>query len=695
MEVRESPFLKEYRVQSLKILARKHPDIAKSKMKPIVDKMIMDRFMNPDAEIDNTYTHEHKDTKLLSVLDWCIDRKPIIAGNGTFFKQHKGSKNPNAKMVRGFLSNRARIKGEMFAVEDENSRPYKMKDLFQGNEKRLANSYYGGQGSKTSAFYNKWTAPSTTLSAQSIISTCETTFEAFLADTFTFVDINECLFWIENVLKDEDSKVDDWVKRVTVEQCYNRLAPVVIGITEDERVFLYEYLESLTKDEITRLYWKNNLIAFTDAHENVKELHHKIFKNIHTYEYMQSDDDMDIVPKKYKERVRSAKKPRKEWENIVDHEKFYDPNNVPDSIKKELNELKDIYMKYVYQRYIYMDHIYKLKNFNRNVVTVIDTDSNILSLDTWMEYCLKKLKRGTYLRDNWDNVFIAINTMCYIITAVVTNVLDYYGLCSNVDDEHRPMLSMKNEFFFANLVLAKVKKRYLSKVILREGHKLKKPKFNVTGFDFKKATTSDDATNFFMHMVKDLILGPDEVNLREIMMELQRFRKEVKDSLLAGERKYLPTGSAKEVEAYDEPKSEQSLRAVFAWNALYPDRALELPTKLSILKTTIYKLSDVQELERSDPELFQRIEEQIFNDRTGFFVRTTKSGKVNCEGLSVIGIPLYEKIPDWIIPHIDFKTTVNSVLSPFKSVTETFNLPSIEEGPTGRKTTGFSGIIRI
>ena len=32
---------------------------------------------------------------------------------------------------------------------------------------------------------------------------------------------------------------------------------------------------------------------------------------------------------------------------------------------------------------------------------------------------------------------------------------------------------MKNEPFFANLVLAKVKKRYLSKVLLREGNLLK------------------------------------------------------------------------------------------------------------------------------------------------------------------------------------------------------------------------------
>ena len=47
---------------------------------------------------------------------------------------------------------------------------------------------------------------------------------------------------------------------------------------------------------------------------------------------------------------------------------------------------------------------------------------------------------------------------------------------------------MKNEFFFSNLVLAKVKKRYLSKVLLREGNRLKKPKYDIKGFDFKKSS---------------------------------------------------------------------------------------------------------------------------------------------------------------------------------------------------------------
>ena len=65
------------------------------------------------------------------------------------------------------------------------------------------------------------------------------------------------------------------------------------------------------------------------------------------------------------------------------------------------------------------------------------------------------------------------------------------------------------------------------------------------------------------------------------------------------------------------------------------------------------------------------------------------------EGLSVIAIPKTESIPEWLIPYIDYTTVVNAVLAPFKSVTETFGLPSIEEGPTERRSVGFTNIVRL
>ena len=133
-----------------------------------------------------------------------------------------------------------------------------------------------------SAFYNIYTAPSTTLSAQSVISTAETTFEAFLVSNFTFVDINECYFWINTVL-DEGIKLEDWVVRKGVEDTFERLSCRVIGATDEDKLSLHEYLESLSNDDVTRLYWKNNLIEFTDNHPNIKKLWDDVFSHVNIF----------------------------------------------------------------------------------------------------------------------------------------------------------------------------------------------------------------------------------------------------------------------------------------------------------------------------------------------------------------------------------------------------------------------------
>ena len=207
--ISKSHFLKSYRNQVKDALLIMHPDWDADELNKNIDEIIMRDLKNPPAKLQNNYTHEERDTHLVSVFDWAIEEKPIIAANGTFFKQHKDAINPNALMVDEFLTQRAKIKKEMFAIEDESSRAYKMKDLSQGNEKKLANSYYGGSGMAASAFYNIYTAPSTTKSAQSVISTAETTFEAFLVSNFTFVDINECFFWMKTVIEENNKLIDN------------------------------------------------------------------------------------------------------------------------------------------------------------------------------------------------------------------------------------------------------------------------------------------------------------------------------------------------------------------------------------------------------------------------------------------------------------------------------------------------------
>ena len=359
----------------------------------------------------------------------------------------------------------------------------------------------------------------TTSSAQIVISTTENTFEAFIVDNYRFIDINELFDWLFAVLDDSDLVIDNWICDVSDEKLFNRLYSKIINKSENDENILKQIISNMCDQDKKFVYYKNNLLEFISDHMNVLNLYRSIFLNVNNYEYF-TEDDWEKNIKRYgftKEQFGSKKK----WDSFVNKEYFMDPNDVPDSIKDDVEELSNILMKYIYVPYMPFDRIYRLKNFKRRCVTVIDTDSNILALDTFVNYTLNHILTSNYGREKMNNVFIAVNTITYIITKVVTDILLLYGKYANIPEEYRPSLNMKNEFFFSKLVIGKTKKRYLSKVLLREGNLMKKPKTDIKGFDFVKASCSEESEAFYTELIDKYIMGEqiDVVGLRNALQE--------------------------------------------------------------------------------------------------------------------------------------------------------------------------------
>lgn len=265
--------------------------------------------------------------------------------------------------------------------------------------------------------------------------------------------------------------------------------------------------------------------------------------------------------------------------------------------------------------------------------------------------------------------------------------------------------------------------------------------------DFKKATTSEYAEEFYMGLLKKHIINSDEIELREIIHELRDFKQYVHESIERGERKFLPNISAKEFAAYKNPYSQQSVKAAMAWNILYPENLIEFPSKVSVLKLNIFDEEDLEPLKDIDEEKYMTIKEKIFNDETGLFVQKTwdpgitvlgnskdkewykkipekyrtKYKKLGIKewnkfaeehegeyegqwlykknGLQVLGIPSNATIPEWCQPFIDYSTIVNNIIAPFIPVLEIFQSKTIEEGKTrkgvNRKTKSFSNVVKF
>lgn len=238
------------------------------------------------------------------------------------------------------------------------------------------------------------------------------------------------------------------------------------------------------------------------------------------------------------------------------------------------------------------------------------------------------------------------------------------------------------------LVISEVKKRYMSLFKLREGTLLNPPKTDIKGFDFKKASTSDVCEKIFTGLAEDYLLKSENIDVRGLREELRQLEKDIMQDIQMGNLTYLPIANAKELSAYAEPGTEQSVRGVITWNSIYPDNQIELPSKVKMLKLTTFKEEDIEPLKRTEPEIYDIIMKEIFHDHSGIFVTTSvKDGKVHVKskGMQVIAIPSNGSIPEWIKPFIDYGSMIGSILAPFKSVTDLLKINCV---PTGYKKNG-------
>lgn len=93
----------------------------------------------------------------------------------------------------------------------------------------------------------------------------------------------------------------------------------------------------------------------------------------------------------------------------------------------------------------------------------------------------KVIKGVTFGRPIVNNIYICVNMLAYVLTEAVTDILLTYGEYSNVPEEFRPIYNMKNEFLFLRLIIGQTKKRYMSKITLREGNLIEPAKYDIKG----------------------------------------------------------------------------------------------------------------------------------------------------------------------------------------------------------------------
>lgn len=661
---------KDYLESIVATVKRIDPSLNEDDIRKQAARIIKENIKEPTIILDNNVTGENHRTTLPGLCEWIEKRDPVISGNATFYVQPEELESPTSNMLRSLKKGRKAVKKEMFKYK-EGSDEYAALDLDQQNKKVIMNAEYGGSGTPTAAFYTKYSPAATTLMAQSIITTMAAFFEGYVGDNQKFFSVNECYDWMNRVVDSKhDIKVPNWVSRPTEKEVISRITRHFYMFNMDDYEYIASYIYNLNEDELTYLFYANNLKEFIRRHSKVYSLISNILYTLPLYEA--SDKE---VPDQFKGQFENVN----EYNKWISKEMFLDPYNVPECIKESIDELRKWLTQFIYVEYITPDSIEKLNNHLRNTVLLVDTDSNIINADLFVAFILNEIFPGeTFSRPKIYNEMILVNVLASMLDSCVASMLDYYGRMHHMGKDARAELTMKNEFMFRRLFLMTKKKRYAASIVLREGNIMIPFKLEIKGMDFIKAGVTDDVTKKFTKMLEDHILYSDDIELHELMKELKAFENEIYHDLRNGGTRFLKPQMYKAEEAYKQIKDENGkvvgskawslpvFRGAAVWNELYPDQKIYSLDRVKIIKLTVTSIQNLDKIKDRYPNEYNLVLNKIY---------MSNKPEIQKAGLKVIAIPNNVKqIPEWLLDFIDYDVIISDVISSFRSVLDALKI---------------------
>ena len=634
----KSLFIKDWVENNIIYFKLQYPQADENELRKILYDIARKHTINRDIYLHNDYQDDMKvDSNLLALYDWYHTKKPIAAGNGTFFYTHDKKQSPVQKVIDGRISARKMYqkKRDTFIGPggDTSSYQYKYFDMMQMEAKVKINAIYGAFGARTFQLYNIYTAASTTGTAQSLISTTAMAFESFLTNSVKWKSVDEMVTFLGNVLVKDEHNIPLNGLRIydDKEFIFEHLKKQFTDYKEEYDTILWQFLKYRTPEELTRIYYVNNLFPFIE-NDIIKERIIRIF-NVTT--------------------------------------SFRNPNEVPENIKGDLDFIWEYCDEFVFYNHAYTEQIRRLKQDKRSTVILIDTDSNVINIEPWVDWTKEKIWiRSSSTMNSDDMQFCSVNIIAFLVTKMARELLNRYAEDCHVPKRFQSRLNTKNEFYFPKVLLANVKKRYIAHIRLKEGKEVSK--IELKGHDFKKAGSSADIENDLMKIIKKNIIDHPLIDVVQIMTDVAALERKIRSSLKNRERTYLVRMNCKVAKVYAEPYSEGAFTGPLLWNIIYPDNEILIPDKCDIVFLNIPNEKVLYEkLGTKYPKIADTISKYIFH-----------SGIKGLEkGIKYLALPNDGSlIPEWVLEVMDTERIVTRNAGTFYPVLKALTFTTITAG---------------
>lgn len=111
----DNSMIDQYKRVARDLLRLQFPLLGMDEIDSAIDWSISNRLTDHPIQVNNNYKNQTVDMTLLEVSKYIIDREPIITSYGVMFKRHGEVPNPLYNLIDGFITNRKKLKKQMFS----------------------------------------------------------------------------------------------------------------------------------------------------------------------------------------------------------------------------------------------------------------------------------------------------------------------------------------------------------------------------------------------------------------------------------------------------------------------------------------------------------------------------------------------------------------------------------------------------
>ena len=563
-QILEMTPMKKWRDEMVQVVKMKYgPDVKidEDELRKQLNQIAIRKFQDHPVTLHNNYKKIDVRSTLYGMVAAVMDKRAILGGDACLFQHHRIHLSVNVTIIADLKKKRDQFKANR-AMYEKGSVQWVYWDNKQKNIKVIINSLYGVMGYFKFHFYNVHLAQSVTATGQAIISTASCGYENFMANNIKFVNIAELLHYINNCIKDYQDTIDaNW-------ELYNQIDEVepyqliqfikdksAFDFTKEQADLIAAIVSNLDRNCIKLIYYKNNLFAFNNT-MYMRNLIRELFDNI---EILRLGDAYA-------------------FENAEATNSVY-TKDAPMLFRELLNAYR-VFVMYNWPIY---DRVRRTRYTDKKAVLYIDTDSNFLALDPYIQFVCNEIYGGQYA--DYNNMRFKIASVYFMVLGdLVARNFEKFTASLNIEPEYGKVLGMKNEFFFTRMAFALVKKRYYGWEMIQEGKLIKDGEgdLEIKGFDFIKAGTKETVRNKYKEIVLK-ILNEDHIKIRPIIDEAIAFKKFVMNEILEGKSEYFKQLTVSPIARYAQPYSNQGVKSVITWNAICPENTLDLPAEIDVL----------------------------------------------------------------------------------------------------------------